>query len=114
MERKTVNPKRDRRPQLLLVTVTVRQQVCSFLNLCSAESGPVARAEAEQAVTAAHRKLLAPLGDAAGRQGHVLPVAQPAVKAAHQRVADDPSSSCQVCEMAVTYIKVRDSLPQNP
>ena len=92
------------------------QQVCSFLNLCAAGSKSTSKeAAAAEELSAAHRKLLAPsgsrAGDAARQQGRTLPMSEAAVRAAaHQRLADDPSSTCQVCEMAVNYVKVSATL----
>ena len=90
-------------------------QVCSFLGLCAAGAHGTEKAAhkaaAELPISGLHRKLLAM---AAGHKGDaadsrlVLPVHRDArVEAAHGQLRDDPSSTCQMCEMAVTYVRVR-------
>jgi hypothetical protein len=71
------------------------QQVCGYLGLCS-QSG---NAEAHDAKAVSHRKLLAQaVAEVAQRQQQVqLPQQSAGVK-------DD--QTCQLCEMAVTYLKV--------
>ena len=95
-------------------------QICSFLGLCaaSAHSAKAAhQAAAEQPISAVHRKLLAMLPMRSGKVDMrasrlVLPVHRDAhVEAAHEKLRDDPSSTCQMCEMAVTYVRVRVRCP---
>ena len=78
-------------------------QVCSFLGLCAASSAK--QPGSEHPISAVHRKLLATQRDHAGHM-LAMPHKQSAVTAAQQKVADDPSSTCQICEMAVTYARV--------
>ena len=93
-------------------------QVCSFLGLCTASAHVTRKAAhkaaAEVPISGLHRKLLAMVpghgSDAADSRASrlVLPVHRDArVEAAHGQLRDDPSSTCQMCEMAVTYVRVR-------
>ena len=92
-------------------------QICSFLGLCTASAHATEAAHGaaadEQPVSAVHRKLLAMLpghgaaADTSGVPRLVLPVHRDeVVAAAHAKLRDDPSSTCQMCEMVVTYIRV--------
>ena len=93
-------------------------QICSFMGLCTASTHTTKAEAAEQPLSAVHRKLLAMVpgrGAAAGSSDSsqlVLPVHRDqAVAAAHAKLRDDPSSTCQMCEMVVTYVRV-SKLPQ--
>ena len=68
--------------------------MCGYLGLCTQS----AKAEAIDAKTVSHRKLLAQaVAEAAQQQQMQLPQQSAGVK-------DD--QTCQLCEMAVTYLKV--------
>lgn len=72
-------------------------QVCGYLGLCTSQSGNKAE---EQDKVVSHRKLLAAaVAEAAQREQHLLRSQQ-----ADGAVKDD--QTCQLCEMAVTYLKV--------
>ena len=98
-------------------------QICSFLGLCTVSGAKKAahKAAAELPISGLHRKLLAMVpgrgNDAADSRASnlVLPVHRdPRVEAAHGQLRDDPSSTCQMCEMAVTYVRVRLRLITSP